>query len=132
MKGGKQMSNWDNNNWGLENYDVLNSQESVTVENSNQVEFYNGSDMANGQDVFSYSDPLKYSHQFEFKPLNLNVGSTHLVDPHYVDSYIRQDGTLVEGYYRDGDGDSNVNTSKSNGGGYIRSNPDGNPFNNLK
>ncbi|WP_238392665.1 hypothetical protein [Paenibacillus antri] len=46
----------------------------------------------------------------------------HHVEPHYVEGYYREDGTYVEGYYRDGvDGD-----------GYVRTNPDGDPNNNLK
>jgi hypothetical protein len=46
----------------------------------------------------------------------------HHVEPHYVEGYYRADGTYVEGYYRDG----------ADGNGYDRSNPDGNPNNNLK
>ncbi|WEG16678.1 hypothetical protein PQ478_19565 [Alkalihalophilus pseudofirmus] len=56
---------------------------------------------------------------------------THNVDPHYVNGYERADGTVVEGYWRDGDGDTSVNLSKEDGGGYERSNPDGDPTNNL-
>lgn len=42
---------------------------------------------------------------------------THYVDQHYVSGYVQSDGTVVEGYWRDG---------------FERSNPDGNPLNNLK
>lgn len=56
---------------------------------------------------------------------------THYVDPHYVSGYERADGTVVDGYWRDGDGDTSVNLSKEDGGGYERSNPDGDPTNNL-
>lgn len=85
-----------------------------------------------GQEIFHFSDPLKHVNQFEFEPLNIDLDNTHFVQPHYVDPYIRADGTLVDGYYRDGDGNPNINTPLNQGGGYIRSNPDGNPFNNLK
>ncbi|MHA7138156.1 hypothetical protein ACRTEV_12925 [Rossellomorea arthrocnemi] len=90
-----------------------------------------GSYTVTGQDIYHYSDPLKYTHQFEFKPLHLGSDNVHFVEPHYVDPYIRKDGTLVEGYFRDGDGNSSIDTPLEQGGGYIRSNPDGNPFNNL-
>jgi hypothetical protein len=56
---------------------------------------------------------------------------THFVNPHEVSGYTKQDGTVVDGYYRDGDGDASTQLSKEDGGGYIRSNPDGNPSNNL-
>lgn len=55
-----------------------------------------------------------------------NVGSvidqvkepdTHYVDQQYVSGYVRDDGTAVEGYWREG---------------FERSNSDGNPLNNLK
>ncbi|WP_051120129.1 hypothetical protein [Bacillus sp. 1NLA3E] len=57
--------------------------------------------------------------------------SIHTVDPNYVDGYYRADGTYVEGYWRDGDGNTTVDRSVEQGGGYERSNPDGNPTNNL-
>ncbi|MCT8137664.1 hypothetical protein H1D32_07790 [Anaerobacillus sp. CMMVII] len=56
----------------------------------------------------------------------------HHVEPHYVEGYTRADGTEVSGYYRDGDGNPNTQLSAEEGGGYYRSNPDGNPLNNLK
>lgn len=56
---------------------------------------------------------------------------THFVEPHWVESYYRDDGTYVEGYWRDGDGNPSTNLTANQGGGYVRSNPDGNPFNNL-
>ena len=131
MKGAETcMDNWDNNFGNNNNFDGIN--ELVSADNSYQTEVITSSLHSGGQDVFSYSDPLKYSHLFEFAPLNLDMGNTHLVQPHYVDPYIRQDGTLVDGYYRDGDGNTNIDTPLEQGGGYMRSNPDGDPFNNLK
>jgi len=79
-----------------------------------------------------YQDPLKHAYKHQFQPLVLDVGNTHFVNPHYVNGYFRSDGTYVEGYFRDGDGNSVIDTPAEMGGGYIRSNPDGNPFNNLK
>ena len=58
--------------------------------------------------------------------------NTHSVDPHYVNDYIRADGTHVEGYWRDGDGDTSINLDKAHGGGYLQGNPDGILSNNLK
>ncbi|OIJ14240.1 hypothetical protein BKP37_09035 [Anaerobacillus alkalilacustris] len=57
---------------------------------------------------------------------------THFVEPHYVEGYVRANGTEVDGYWRDGDGDTSINRAVEDGGGYLRSNPDGDPSNNLK
>lgn len=56
----------------------------------------------------------------------------HFVEPHEVSSYVRADGTQVAGYWRDGDGDSDVDLSAEDGGGYHRSDPDGITGNNLR
>ncbi|WP_226675703.1 hypothetical protein [Rossellomorea aquimaris] len=48
----------------------------------------------------------------------------HGVAPHWVDGYDRADGTYVEGYWRDGDGDTSVDRTVEEGGGYSQSNPD--------
>ncbi|MBT2756721.1 hypothetical protein J7E71_12220 [Mesobacillus foraminis] len=48
----------------------------------------------------------------------------HFVKAHWVDGYTRADGTYVEGYWRDGDGDTSVNRSVEQGGGWNQSNPD--------
>ncbi|UGB33115.1 hypothetical protein [Metabacillus sp. B2-18] len=55
---------------------------------------------------------------------------THHVQPHYVEGHWR-DGVWIDGYWRDGDGDTSVNLSEEEGGGYIRTDADGNPTNNL-
>lgn len=83
-------------------------------------------------DFLDYQDPLKYAYKHQFPPLVMDLGNTHFVNPHYVNGYSRNDGTYVEGYYRDGDGNPAIDQTVEQGGGYIRSNPDGNPFNNLK
>lgn len=83
------------------------------------------------QDIFNHNDPLKHSHKHEFPAMKLDLTNTHFVTPHEVDSYLRKDGTHVEGYYRDGDGNTSINRTENQGGGYFRTNPDGNPFNNL-
>ncbi|WP_419871322.1 hypothetical protein [Candidatus Pristimantibacillus sp. PTI5] len=43
----------------------------------------------------------------------------HHVNSHYVEGYTRADGTEVEGYWRDGDGDTSIN----NNDGYYQDNP---------
>lgn len=48
---------------------------------------------------------------------------TNFVDPHYVEGYYRSDGTYVNGYWRDGDENSNTTLTTEDGGGYLRSNP---------
>jgi len=64
-------------------------------------------------------------------PLKEDPNNT-FVDPHYVNAYEKQDGTNVEGYWRDGDGDTSTKLSSKEGGGYWRSHPDGHTNNNLK
>lgn len=43
----------------------------------------------------------------------------HYVRPHPVSSYVRKDGTVVSGYWRDGDGNTSINRSF----GYYARNP---------
>mgnify|MGYP003414165270 CR=1 FL=1 len=62
-------------------------------------------------------DPLANAVHFNPPPFKL-----HFVQSHFVDGYVRSDGTPVNGYYRDGEF----------GTGYVRSNPDGIKENNLK
>lgn len=81
-------------------------------------------------DVLNFSDPLKYAHTIKFPSFEMN--NIHFVKPHFVDGYIKTDGTIVNGYFRDGDGNSFTNLQEEQVGGYFRSNPDGNLFNNLK
>ena len=55
---------------------------------------------------------------------------THHVQPHWVEGHWR-DGVWIEGCWRDGDGNTAVNLSEEDGGGYLRTDADGNPINNL-
>ncbi|WP_051865657.1 DUF3892 domain-containing protein [Metabacillus indicus] len=84
------------------------------------------SDLVNIQDFFQHEDPLKQAFKMSYDPFHF-----HTVEPHLVKGYFRQDGTYVEGYFRDGDGNTAVNLTGESGGGYIRSNPDGVKWNNL-
>jgi hypothetical protein len=56
---------------------------------------------------------------------------THHVKPHWVEGHWR-DGTWIEGYWRDGDGNTSVNLTEKQGGGYYRTNPDGTFSNNFR
>lgn len=44
---------------------------------------------------------------------------THYVNPHWVNSYVKRDGTFVRGFWRDGDGDTSINRTI----GYFAGNP---------
>jgi hypothetical protein len=59
------------------------------------------------------------------------TAETHFVEPHYVEGYEREDGIYVEGYWRDGDGDTTEDRSLEDGGGYEQTNPDDDLTNNL-
>ena len=48
---------------------------------------------------------------------------SHYVNPHVVSSYRRKDGTFVAGYWRDGDGNTDINRST----GYYARNPNAIP-----
>lgn len=48
--------------------------------------------------------------------------ATSFVDPHEVSDYVRSDGTEVEGYWRDGDGNTTIDRTIEQGGGYLRHN----------
>ena len=75
---------------------------------------------ANAHNIFQYDDPLKHAHEMNYKPLQLQTDHFHFVDPHHVNGYFRQDGTYVKGYFRDGDGNTSVDRSLEQGGGYLR------------
>lgn len=51
------------------------------------------------------------------------VANVHHVEPHWVSEYERADGTYVKAHWRDGDGNTSVNLTSEQGGGYWRSNP---------
>ncbi|MEK3725826.1 DUF3892 domain-containing protein [Paenibacillus sp. FSL H8-0034] len=77
--------------------------------------FQDASWISGNESVLHHTDPLSVSHKFSMPPMKL-----HMVKPHLVNGYIREDGTDVKPYIRDGNGD-----------GYLRSNPDGILSNNL-
>jgi hypothetical protein len=77
--------------------------------------FPDGHWITGNESVLQHPDPLSVSIKFTMAPLKL-----HMVKPHVVNGYTREDGTVVKLYIRDGNGD-----------GYLRSNPDGIESNNL-
>lgn len=70
--------------------------------------------MPNVHQYLLQDDPLRHASAIQFPSLSM-----HYVEPHYVSSYFRADGSFIEGYLRDGDGD----TSTFDGNGYMRKNP---------
>lgn len=54
-----------------------------------------------------------------FKKYVLSDKPIHYVNPHSVRPYIRNDGTFVSGYWRDGDGNTSINRDT----GYFARNP---------
>ncbi|PIC96648.1 hypothetical protein CSV69_03755 [Sporosarcina sp. P26b] len=73
-----------------------------------------------GKTVYlTYQDPLNHTHKVEFQPFEMK-SSLNFVEPHSVKGYHRADGTPVNGYYRDGDGDTSVDRDVDQGGGYFR------------
>lgn len=56
------------------------------------------------------------------EPLNSNSGGGEtFVTPHWVESYINKAGDVIDGFWRDGDGDTSVDLTEDEGGGYFRS-----------
>lgn len=49
--------------------------------------------------------------------------NSHFVQPNWVNPFIKEDGTNVNGYWRDGDGDTSHDLDVNHGGGYIEHNP---------
>jgi hypothetical protein len=47
----------------------------------------------------------------------------HWVEPHLVKGYYTSEGTYIQDYWRDGDGNISVSLSSDQGGGYLRHNP---------
>lgn len=51
------------------------------------------------------------------------ITDAHFTDPHWVSGYLKDNGTFVEGYWRDGDGDTEHDLHKFEGGGYFVHDP---------
>lgn len=71
-------------------------------------------------------DALDVLDSLDYNSLDLVEGpDNHFVEPH---SRMLSDGNVI---WVDGDGDTSIDRTVEEGGGYLRSNPDGNPYNNL-
>jgi hypothetical protein len=118
------MNGWESNTPEISStFDQDYKSNLVEISNDHQIDIntfshYNGDQ----HECFQYNDPLKYGYKHQFKPLHLNTGmdNVHFVKPHHVDSYVRKDGTFVEGYYRDGDNNTSIDRDVNHGGGYWR------------
>ncbi|MCG7337154.1 hypothetical protein MHZ95_17995 [Sporosarcina sp. ACRSM] len=87
-------------------------------------EAYTAHHPIDGRTIYlEYQDPLKHVNRLQFQPCTIQMDTSHFVEPHDVKGYYRQDGTYVKGYYRDGDGNTDIDRDKEQGGGYTRSNP---------
>ncbi|MCA1033559.1 MULTISPECIES: hypothetical protein [Bacillus] len=72
-----------------------------------------------------------FLNQQNLYDVNDITADIHHVNPHYVQDHTRSNGTHVEGYWRDGDGDTRHDLTVDEGGGYDRTNPDDDLSNNL-
>ncbi|MBE9236871.1 hypothetical protein IQ227_12765 [Anabaena aphanizomenioides LEGE 00250] len=79
--------------------------------------FDNPSDMSE-MDVVLYEDVSEVNALEEVSNFTNDVD---YVQPHWVSGYERN-GTYIEGYWRDGDGNTSENLTSEQGGGYFRSN----------
>lgn len=81
-------------------------------------------DVSHVSDVHTITDAPHVSdtHLIADAVHNNNSNDMHYVQPHHVNAYDKADGTHVNEYWRDGDGDTTVNLSKNQGGGYMSHN----------
>lgn len=59
------------------------------------------------------------NNTFSNKGSQFKSSDEHHVRSHAVRSYVKKDGTFVSGFWRDGDGNTSINTF----GGYFAKNP---------
>ncbi|ANX13920.1 hypothetical protein ABE41_018060 [Fictibacillus arsenicus] len=118
------MSDWDSNSIDISNsfdQDFKSNSTELITEPIHQLDHNTFSNYNGEHECFNYNDPLKYCYKHQFKPFLLDFGNgVHFVKPHYVEGYMREDGTYVNGYYRDGDGNTSINRDENHGGGYLR------------
>jgi hypothetical protein len=123
---GHDLSNRFDQDYDTSKYLIVPDHHEVTVLDHSHTYSFDTS-----HDFFHYQDPLRHVYKFQFEPMQIDLGNMHFVHPHHVSGYVRKDGTAVEDYYRDGDGDTSIDRPLEAGGGYYQGNPDGNPGNNL-
>ena len=104
---GTDLSSAFDDQFGEQN-DSFQPRDGIQEVNQLSLNEFQSSFIERNEDIFQHYDPLIKSNQFQCEPFDF-----HWVDPHYVSGYVREDGTVVKGYIRDG-----------NGSGYLRGNPD--------
>ncbi|MFB9324979.1 hypothetical protein ACFFSY_03470 [Paenibacillus aurantiacus] len=107
-------------------YNKLRDRGSETNDPFDNLQSHQEADVEQSRNPFGeyFADNEDMEHQ-EINP------EQHFVNPNYVNGYDRDDGTHVEGYWRDGDGDTSVDLQVEDGGGYMQTNPDDDLGNNL-
>lgn len=83
-------------------------------------------DIAGDDSLYFADDDVAFDSDIDAEDIDTDgdgIEDVHHVDPHSVNGYIRADGTYVSGYWRDGDGNTAINLTEGQGGGYMRSNP---------
>ncbi|WP_051669226.1 hypothetical protein [Carnobacterium jeotgali] len=80
-----------------------------------------GIGILDGLDIIG-DDTIEVSGESIFGHDDISEGTTaeSFVDPHHVDSYTRADGAFVNEYWRDGDGNTSVDLTSTDGGGFSR------------
>lgn len=87
-------------------------------------------DLSDTVDIYDDGIADIVDENIEYGIAEVETSEVHQVQPHYVKSHMRGDN-FIEGYWRDGDGNTNINLTEEQGGGYVRSNPDNSTINNL-
>lgn len=68
-------------------------------------------------DIFEHDD---VDSGFIHNDAGEEIAAESFVSPHHVDSYTKANGTFVDEYWRDGDGDTSVDLTLKDGGGFFR------------
>lgn len=76
--------------------------------------------LALGMRINNYNNAMNANTNNNNNNVNNDNNGQTFVDPHHVDGYTKADGTYVRDYWRDGNGDSNIDLTKEQGGGYYR------------
>lgn len=93
--------------------------------NTNTSDLFDQMDTLDMTGISEVNNPFTSANPEVTNTANVDYAGDHFVEPHSVSGYHRHDGTHVEGYWRDGDGNTNIDATVEDGGGYIQTNPDG-------
>lgn len=81
-----------------------------------------GIGVLDGLDIIGDDDTDFSSGGFFDEDINNGIITESHVEPHHVEGYIRADGAVVDDYWRDGDGNTHVDLTSKDGGGFLRNN----------